>query len=209
MKGKGIEAKYCGNPLLDSIDGYKYANESKEEFLKRVNLPKDFNYISLLTGSRKSEIKFLLPRVLQVAKNNPDKEFILAAAPGIDMEYYKSIIKTIPSNFKILQGETYSILKHSQAAVISSGTASLEGALLNTPQVVCYGGNEITFRIAKALVKLKYISLANLILDKGIFKELLQHDCTPTTIQDELNNLINNIDYRNNMLDDYKKVREV
>ena len=209
FKNKGIDANYCGNPLLDSVDNYKYSKETKEEFFNRLNLPKNYNYIALLTGSRKSEIKFLLQRVLKIVNNNPDKEYILAAAPGMDKDYYLSIIKDIPKNLNIIYSETYSILKHSDAAVISSGTASLEAALLNTPQVVCYGGNEITFRIAKALVKLKYISLANLILDKGIFKELLQHDCTPETISKELDNLINNIEYRENMLNDYKKVREL
>ena len=209
LKNKGIDAKYCGNPLLDSVDNYKYSKETKEEFFNRLNLPKNYNYIALLTGSRKSEIKFLLPRVLKIVNNNPNKEYILAAAPGMDKDYYLSIIKDIPKNLNIIYSETYSILKHSDAAVISSGTASLEAALLNTPQVVCYGGNEITFRIAKALVKLKYISLANLILDKGIFKVLLQHDCTPETISKELDNLSNNIEYRENMLNDYKKVREL
>ncbi len=205
---KGLKTNYCGNPLLDSIDGFKYSQETKEDFAKRVNLNPENDYIALLTGSRKSEIKFLLPRVLEICRSSPQYNFILAAAPGIDKEHYMQIIKEKPKNLSIIFGETYSALKHSKAAIISSGTASLEAALLNTPQVVCYGGNEITYRIAKALVKLKYISLANLILNKEIFKELLQHDCTPNTISSELDELLNNEPYRNNMLKDYAQVRE-
>ena len=112
-------------------------------------------------------------------------------------------------NIEIVYGETYAILQQSVAAIISSGTASLEAALLKTPQVVCYGGNPISFYIAKAVVKLKYISLANLILDKLIFKEILQNDCTPANISAELEALINQKTYRDAMLADYDKVHQL
>lgn len=112
-------------------------------------------------------------------------------------------------NIEIMYGETYAILQQSVAAIISSGTASLEAALLKTPQVVCYGGNPISFYIAKAVVKLKYISLANLILDKLIFKEILQNDCTPANISAELEALINQKTYRDEMLADYDKVHQL
>ena len=112
-------------------------------------------------------------------------------------------------NIEIMYGETYAILQQSVAAIISSGTASLEAALLKTPQVVCYGGNPISFYIAKAVVKLKYISLANLILDKLIFKEILQNDCTPANISAELEALINQKTYRDAMLADYDKVHQL
>ena len=112
-------------------------------------------------------------------------------------------------NIEIMYGETYAVLQQSVAAIISSGTASLEAALLKTPQVVCYGGNPISFYIAKAVVKLKYISLANLILDKLIFKEILQNDCTPANISAELEALINQKNYRDAMLADYDKVHQL
>ena len=112
-------------------------------------------------------------------------------------------------NIEIVYGETYAVLQQSVAAIISSGTASLEAALLKTPQVVCYGGNPISFYIAKAVVKLKYISLANLILDKLIFKEILQNDCTPANISAELEALINQKTYRDAMLADYDKVHQL
>ena len=112
-------------------------------------------------------------------------------------------------NIEIMYGETYAVLQQSVAAILSSGTASLEAALLKTPQVVCYGGNPISFYIAKAVVKLKYISLANLILDKLIFKEILQNDCTPANISAELEALINQKTYRDAMLADYDKVHQL
>ena len=112
-------------------------------------------------------------------------------------------------NIEIMYGETYAVRQQSVAAIISSGTASLEAALLKTPQVVCYGGNPISFYIAKAVVKLKYISLANLILDKLIFKEILQNDCTPANISAELEALINQKTYRDAMLADYDKVHQL
>lgn len=112
-------------------------------------------------------------------------------------------------NIEIVYGETYAVLQQSVAAIISSGTASLEAALLKTPQVVCYGGNPISFYIAKAVVKLQYISLANLILDKLIFKEILQNDCTPANISAELEALINQKTYRDAMLADYDKVHQL
>ena len=112
-------------------------------------------------------------------------------------------------NIEIVYGETYAVLQQSVAAIISSGTASLEAALLKTPQVVCYGGNPISFYIAKAVVKLKYISLANLILDKLIFKEILQSDCTPANISAELEALINQKTYRDAMLANYDKVHQL
>lgn len=179
--------------------------------------------IAALAGSRKMETGFLLPRIVRTALAMPQYRFIIAAAPSMEPEYLKKIIQKelaaagAPAgtsqagrcNIEIMYGETYAILQQSVAAIISSGTASLEAALLKTPQVVCYGGNPISFYIAKAVVKLKYISLANLILDKLIFKEILQNDCTPANISAELEALINQKTYRDAMLADYDKVHQL
>ena len=193
--------------------------------------------IAALAGSRKMEIGFLLPRIVRTALAMPQYRFIIAAAPSMEPEYLKKIIQKelaaagAPAgssqagnnktqscishtqagrcNIEIMYGETYAVLQQSVAAIISSGTASLEAALLKTPQVVCYGGNPISFYIAKAVVKLKYISLANLILDKLIFKEILQNDCTPANISAELEALINQKTYRDAMLADYDKVHQL
>ena len=147
--------------------------------------------------------------MVSVAQKHPDYQFLLACAPSMDMEVYEKIIGKKCSNIKLMIGETYSILRHSDAAIINSGTASLEAALIGVPQVVCYGGNEISYQIAKRVVKLKYISLANLIMDKGLFKELIQHQCTPELIDAELDQLLHNKEYRAKMLSDYRDVRDI
>ena len=208
FKKWGIEAVYRGNPLLDSVDNYKYCNESRDEFCKRVNIDSNREFVALLAGSRRDEIKYLLPRMVEVTKRFPNYNFILACAPSIELNYYKKFLG-LNSSITLLQNETYSILRHSRASIISSGTASLEAALLNSPQVVCYGVNEISYLLAKNFIKIKYVSLANLIMDKELFKELLQHNCTPDNISNELDNLLNNSGYRENMLKDYANVRAI
>ncbi|MBE6224957.1 MAG: lipid-A-disaccharide synthase [Bacteroidales bacterium] len=205
----GIDAIYRGNPLLDSVDNYSRANESREEFFARTGLDATKESVALLAGSRKGEIKYLLPRMMEVARKFPDNQFIMACAPSMEREFYESIIGKECNNIKLLFGETYSILRHCRAAIINSGTASLEAALIGVPQVVCYGGNEISYQIAKRVVKLKYISLANLIMDRGLFKELIQHDCNPTLISQELEKLLHDDAYRGKMMEDYAQVREV
>lgn len=206
----GIDAIYNGNPLLDSIDNYKYAKESKEEFCTRYSLDSSKEYVALLCGSRVNEIKYLLPRLSELCRRESGYNYLIAAAPSVERELYtKYIAESGADNITVIENDTYSVMRHSRAAIISSGTASLEGALIGVPQVVCYGGNEISYRIAKAVVKLNYISLANLILDKHIFKELIQHDCTPEKICEELKRLMNDTGYREAMQTDYAKVREI
>lgn len=234
----GIETVYLGNPLLDSVCNFSHAGESRAAFEARTSPKRQIicttaaeptsaaaamPIIAALAGSRKMEIGFLLPRIVRTALAMPQYRFIIAAAPSMEPEYLKKIIQKelaaagAPAgtsqagrcNIEIMYGETYAVLQQSVAAIISSGTASLEAALLKTPQVVCYGGNPISFYIAKAVVKLKYISLANLILDKLIFKEILQNDCTPANISAELEALINQKTYRDAMLADYDKVHQL
>ena len=209
FKKWGIDAIYNGNPLLDSVDNHPSATETREEFCKRADILPHKTTVALLAGSRRGEIKYLLPRMIEVAKRHPSYQFLLACAPSVDMELYKGIIGKKCSNIRLLVGETYSILRHSDAAIINSGTASLEAALIGVPQVVCYGGNEISYQIARMVVKLKYISLANLIMDKGLFKELIQHSCTPALISQELDQLLHNQEYRARMMQDYADVRTV
>jgi lipid-A-disaccharide synthase len=229
-----IDAIYRGNPLLDSIDRYRYIHESSYEFAQRLNNTQELSQkveakmfedgIALLAGSRKGEISFLLPRMIDLMLLYPTHTFFLAAAPSIDSSLYSSIIENHISRIKlnssqresikqrliVIHGQTYSILKHCKAAIVNSGTASLEAALIGIPQVVCYGASELTYIIAKHLVKgIRYISLANLILDKLIFKELIQHDCTSEKISQELNRLLTDTKYIEQMKEDYGKVREV
>ena len=209
FKKWGIDAIYNGNPILDSVDNHPSATESREQFCSRTGTDPNKKRVALLAGSRAAEIKYLLPRMVEVAKKYPDYQFLMACAPSMEKEFYEKIIGNKANNIKLLSGQTYSILRNSDAAIINSGTASLEAALIGVPQVVCYGGNEISYQIAKRVVKLKYISLANLIMDKGLFKELIQHDCTPDKISQELELLVSDQAYREKMQQDYKDVREV
>ena len=217
-----IDAHYNGNPLLDSIEESSQVKQSKEDFCKEVALNPEDNFIALIPGSRKSEIHYLLPTMLDSAALFPQYKFLITKAPSIPESYYNNVISEHKeklkkegkdlsptlNNIKLLSKKTYSIMKHSEAAIVSSGTASLEAALIGTPQVVCYAASELSYIIAKQLVKgIKYVSLANLILDKQIFKELLQHDYTPQNIAEELNNILHDSTYRNQMLQDYREVR--
>lgn len=210
FKRHGIDAIYNGNPLLDSIADYRLASESREEFCRRHGLDEKKKIIALLAGSRKNEIKYLLPKMVKLSKNYGKYQFLLAAAPSIDDSFYHKILGgAAAERIKIIRDETYSVLRHGTAAIISSGTASLEAAIIGTPQIVCYGGNEISYLIARAVVKLKYISLANLILDKPIFKELIQHDCTIENMRSELDRILTDQRCVSAMKADYAKVREI
>ena len=180
-----IDAIYKGNPLLYSIEDHPDINEGKESFCKRINGITGRNYtsqdkfIALLAGSRKTEIKYQLPVMLDIVQMFPQYRFFLAAAPSIPEDFYKGLIGKYCSrkglnpselDLPVIYGQTYPIMKNSEAAIVNSGTASLEAALIGVPQMVSYLGSEISYIIAKALIKsIKYISLANLILDKLIF----------------------------------------
>ncbi len=209
----GIEAHYAGNPLIDSIDAYQGVHSDRQEFISRHSL--DYSpSIALLAGSRKAEIGFLLPRMMAIERLLrqdqllKDYQLLLATAPSVDLQLYRSLIP-VDSSIRIVSDDTYGVLSHSDAAVISSGTASLEAAIVGTPQVVCYGFNRITYLVARLLVKVKYISLANLILDKLIFKELVQDDASPENIFTEVSRLLTDKEYRSTMKRDYVALREV
>ena len=204
FKKKGISAIYNGNPLMDSIMSHPFNDENREEFFVRHNLPNK-PYIALLAGSRKGEIDYMMPRLRELEKKLPQYNLILAAAPSAELSYYDKFLTN--SKIKVIKGDTYSILKHACSAVVNSGTASLEAAIIGTPQVVCYGGSEISYQIAKRLVKLKYISLGNLILNKKAVEELIQHDCTPQNIFAELHKTLSG-SHREKMLKQYSKIRE-
>ncbi len=188
FKKHGIDAIYNGNPLLDSIMQHKCQQENEQQFRQRIGIS-DKPIIGLLPGSRVMEINYLLPRMVKLEKEFPNHTFLLAAAPSISEDIYKKHLQG--TNIKFLLSESYPIMKHAVVTVLASGTASLEAALLNSPQVVCYGGNEISFQIAKRLVKVKYVSLVNLILNEPLVKELLQHDCTVSNITKEIKLLLN------------------
>ncbi len=209
---KGISYIYKGNPLVDAVDGSKAMLETRQDFLQRNNL-EDKPVIAMLAGSRKGEISTMMPVLKEFAHkmhNLPqysDYQFLIAGAPARSIEDYAKFLDSGDSFIKVLFGQTQAIIRHAEAAVVNSGTASLETVLFNTPQVVGYIGNPLTFLIAKHIVKIKYISLGNLIIDRLAFKEFIQDDCNPDALVAEVRELLENQAYRQKMLDDYAQIR--
>ncbi|MFN7014815.1 MAG: lipid-A-disaccharide synthase, partial [Bacteroidia bacterium] len=194
---------FVGHPLLDAI-----ANREQKlnfsYFCKKHQLAEK-PIIALLPGSRKQEIKKMLPVMLQTSKNFPDYQFVVAGAPSMPINVYEEILNG--TKIPIIYGATYDLLEQSIAALVTSGTATLETALFNIPEVVCYTGGTISYYIARALIKVKYISLVNLIMDKELVKELIQHDFNVATLNKELNKLLNDKNYRENMLQGFKELK--
>ncbi len=161
---------YIGNPLMDAIAQHK-ANET---FRAQNNLS-DKPILALLPGSRKQEITRLLPVMIETAAQFPEYECVIAGAPAFEPSFYTPYIH---ANSKLVFNQTYDLLHHASGALVASGTATLETALFNVPQVVCYKGNPLTIAIGRLLIKIKYISLVNLIMDKPVVEEFIQNDCT-------------------------------
>jgi len=205
FRSKGIEPVYEGNPLVDHIDTLLAAAPSREGFLSANGLDSR-PVIALLAGSRLQEIKFLAPRFRQLAADGrfAGYQFVIAGAPGLGPEVYG---KFFGDSIPIVYGQTYQLLRHSVAAAVASGTASFEAAVIGTPQVVCYGMNPLTWRIAISILKVPYVSLANLIMGRLIFKELLQEACTPEAIAGELIRLTSDEESRTAMQHQYTLLR--
>ena len=210
---KGIDYIYKGNPLVDAVDGSAAMSESREDFLTRNNL-EDKPIIAMLAGSRKGEISTMMPVLSEFAskmhslERYSEYQFLIAGAPSRTMNDYAPWLTEENSKYiKVLFGQTQSIIRQSEAGVINSGTASLETALLGTPQVVGYITNPITYRIAKKIIKIKYISLGNLIIDRLAFKEFIQDDCNANALVAEIRQLIENQERRTKMLSDYAEIR--
>jgi lipid-A-disaccharide synthase len=197
----GMQVDYVGNPLLDAVAAFK----PDQDFYKQHQLP-DKKIIAFLPGSRKQEISRLLPDMIAVAEKWPDYQFIVAGAPSFDQTYYDQYLKG--TEIKVLFNATYDLLNNAQAAIVASGTATLETALFNVPQIVVYKGNTISITIARALIKIGFISLVNLIMDDAVVKELIQQDCNPEKINTELELILDNAEYRDKMLHNYYMLRD-
>lgn len=195
---------FVGHPLLDAIDNQKEFN--RQEFLAKNKLSSK-PVIALLPGSRNQEIIKLLPLMLDVVSNFKDYQIIIAGAPNKSINYYEKIIlsnKESRSSIKVICNQTYDILRISSAAIVTSGTATLETALFKVPQVVCYKTSVISYLIGRLLIhNLKFISLVNIILDKHIVKELIQNNCNKDNLVIELQKILNKSD-RSLMLKEYE-----
>ena len=209
FEGKGVPFTYVGNPLVDAIDQSPALQESRADFIQRCSLP-DAPYIALLAGSRNMEIGQMMPTFMQLADRWHEKEpschFVVAAAPSRTPEDYASYIEGRPY-VKVVFGETYAALRHARAAVINSGTASLEAALIGTPQVVGYRVAPLSAIIMRRLIKVPYVSLANLILGRLAFQELLQENFTLEKLEAEVRRLWADEPYRQKMQADYAEIR--
>ncbi|HMP92155.1 MAG TPA: lipid-A-disaccharide synthase [Phnomibacter sp.] len=189
---------YVGHPLVSVIESYT----------PKINSFSTKPVVALLPGSRRQEIQAKLPVMLQVADRFPQYDFIVAKAPALPDDFYKTLLQPY-ANVKSVGGLTYDLLLQAKAAMVTSGTATLETALFKVPQVVCYKGNPISYAIARRLIKIKYISLVNLILDAPVVTELIQHQLTPNALAAELEKLLHNHDTRQRLQQQYQQLNEV
>jgi lipid-A-disaccharide synthase len=176
---------FVGHPLIDAISSFKL----DKEFLIKNHLS-DKPIVALLPGSRKQEISKILPIMLESINDIEDIQIVIAAAPSVEIQFYKELITN--KNITIVQNDTYNILSYAKAALVTSGTATLETALFEVPQIVCYKGGQISYWLAKQLIKVKYISLVNLIMDKPVVKEMIQDKCNAIEINTELKQILFN-----------------
>ncbi len=205
-KKHGMDVDFAGNPLLDAICQKIKEDQDRNDFIQKNSL-NDKPIIALLAGSRRQEIEKNLPLMLEMIPEFPDYQFVLAAAPSIDKDYYSPFITA--TSAKIVFDQTYNCLKHARAAMVTSGTAALEAALFNVPQVVCYKANSISYHIIRQFIKVKYISLVNLIMDGPVVKEFIQKDMSKASLKAELERLLHDKVYRQKMLDSYNELKEV
>lgn len=196
----GYEAEYVGHPLAEVI-------ERKKKSGPAVIIKKDKPVVALLPGSRRQEILVKLPVMLAVSKYFPDYDFVVAGAPGQEPDFYRQLMAPY-KNVRMVVNQTYDLLQQAGAALVTSGTATLETALFGVPEVVCYKGGHISYQIAKRLIKVKYISLVNLVMDREVVKELIQQDMNETRLKEELEKLFEPAN-RARMLQDYAALQDL
>src|SRR5690554_1237157 len=193
----GMDVDYVRNPLLDAIGRYS----TNPEFRNDAQL-NEKPIVALLPGSRKMEITKLLPLMATLPKSFPDYQFVVAGAPGFSDSFYQSFFHQ--QQIPVVFNQTYDLLNNSKAAIVASGTATLETALFHVPQVVVYKANLLSIWIAKLVIKVKYISLVNLIMHVPVVRELIQDDYNEDMVKEELDRILHNKAYRSNMLQNYK-----
>ncbi len=193
----GIKVDFVGHPLLDAL-----AEDSTGPALPLFGR----RLVALLPGSRRQEIKTVLPLMLSVVKDFPEINFAVAGVSSLGEDFYKKLMHG--SEIPVVMGRTYDLLRQASAALVTSGTATLETALIGTPEVVCYKGGAVSYLIARQVVKIKFISLVNLIMDRLVVKELIQKELNRNNLKEELNHLLNDKDYRRIMIHNYSELRQ-
>jgi lipid-A-disaccharide synthase len=207
------DVEYVGHPLVNVIDDFSResgvgSGESGVGGSPFRELEGELAVIALLPGSRKQEILKKLPVMLEVSKFFPQHKFVVAKAPGLEDSFYDEMLKPY-NNVSYVSNKTYDLLSTAEAALVTSGTATLETALFGVPEVICYKGNSISYQIAKRLIKIKFIGLVNLIMDKEVVKELIQDELTPANLQRELNLLLNDEAKKKQVKEDYKALKDL
>lgn len=209
FRGHHYPVDYVGNPCVDAVDSFlRTDTETKEQFCQRLNLESSRPIIALLAGSRKQEIKDNLSRMMEASRSFPQYQFVIAGAPGIAPEFYNHYLS---DGAKIVFGETYRLLRHSEAALVTSGTATLETALFRVPQVVCYytaAGKLVSF-LRRHILKVKYISLVNLVSGSEVVTELVADGMTVDNIRRELSVIIEGGSRRIQMLSGYDRMIQI
>ena len=206
--------EYVGHPLVQVIEEFRSSATSQlsgadnEWSVEKKQQPETNDLIALLPGSRKQEIAKKLPIMLQVSKAFPQYQFVLAKAPALEDEFYAGFMQHY-TNVSSVRNKTYELLMQSKAALVTSGTATLETALFGVPEVVCYKGSNISYQIAKRLINIKYISLVNLIMDKPVVKELIQNDMTVKNLQQELSVLLFDEKKQQQLRKDYEDLKNI
>jgi len=198
-----FEVDYVGNPVLDAVKGF----QPDSGFLSKHGLTSDKRIIALLPGSRKMELKRMVPLMAQVVEANPQYQFAVAALESLPKELYESLRNI--SSVKFIYNATYDLLTHAEAAIVTSGTATLETGLFRVPQVVVYKAGLIELAIIRRLVKVPFISLINLIADKLVIKELIQEEATPQKVNEEVKKLMEDAAYRAQLLSEYDSVYKI
>lgn len=201
------EVDFVGHPLLDVVESHPFNSNFRQEH-QLTDLP----LIALLPGSRRQEIKKMLDLMLACAPHFPEYQFVIAGAPSIPTDFYKTILKQgfssdAYSPIQLIENQTYDLLQHAHAALVTSGTATLETGLFKVPQVVCYRGNKISAWIARRLIDIKYISLVNLIVDQPLIKELIQEELTIGQLKMELQKILE-AEHRERIAAGYTTLRE-
>ncbi len=204
------KVNYVGNPTVKEIEEQRSRFGSREEFGKK-NLLDERPIVALVPGSRRKEIRDNLPSMITAASRHEGYQLVIAAAPNIDESLYREVMEPLGMQVKLVHHQSFELIHHARAALVTSGTATLETAILGTPQVACYrmNGSKWLFKFYRKLIKGKYVTLPNLIVDDAIIPELLLHMCTPDTIDAHLTPLLTESAERQAMLEGYRRMQAI